>query len=217
MSMGSRAVRAPRSRRAGHSAGAAHSRLELDGGLPVAQFVRQEDPLPPCDRAPRAATTQLELLYRAHQPKLLRFVRQWGRGDEAADVVQRLFARLAAQMPDAVPTITAPLAYLQQAARNLIRDDARAADRRSAHLHVELDDVPLAGHDPVAALEARDMLQRFEAAVARLAPRTREIFLAHRIDGYSYAEIACRTGLSVTTVEKHMSRAIAFLGRHFRP
>ena len=38
-------------------------------------------------------------------------------------------------------------------------------------------------------------------------------FLAHRIDGYGYAEIAHRTGLSIKTVEKHMSRAIAALDR----
>jgi RNA polymerase sigma-70 factor (ECF subfamily) len=59
------------------------------------------------------------------------------------------------------------------------------------------------------------MLQRLELALQRLKPRTREIFLAHRIDGYSYVEIAALTGLSVKGVEKHMSRAIAFIDRVF--
>jgi RNA polymerase sigma-70 factor (ECF subfamily) len=45
----------------------------------------------------------------------------------------------------------------------------------------------------------------------RLRPLTREIFMAHRLDGYTYREIAARTGLSVKRVEKHMSRAIAQL------
>lgn len=217
MAMGSRIVRAPRDHLVGRSAGGAHLHLDLDAGLSVGARVSEEDPLPPCDRAPHPDSHELELLYRAHQPRLLRFIRRWSRTDEAPDIVQRLFARLAAQAHDTTPVIEAPTAYLQQAARNLIRDDARAAERRSTHLHVCLDDVPLAAHDPIAALEARDMLQRFEAAAARLAPRTREIFLAHRIDGYSYGEIASRTGLSVKTIEKHMSRAIAFLGRHCRP
>jgi RNA polymerase sigma-70 factor (ECF subfamily) len=49
-----------------------------------------------------------------------------------------------------------------------------------------------------------------------LKPLTREIFLACRLDGYSYAEIAQRTGLSVRGVEKQMSRAIKKLGQHLR-
>jgi RNA polymerase sigma-70 factor (ECF subfamily) len=48
-----------------------------------------------------------------------------------------------------------------------------------------------------------------------LKPITRQIFLAHRVDGYSYGEIAERTGLSVKGVEKHMSRAIAHIDRAF--
>ena len=62
-------------------------------------------------------------------------------------------------------------------------------------------------------LETRDMLRRVETAVLRLRPRTREIFMAHRIEGLSYAEIAQRTGLTVKGVEKQMSKAIATLDR----
>jgi RNA polymerase sigma-70 factor (ECF subfamily) len=189
-------------------------RLNLDEEAACVGGVAEGDPLPPDNRASRPAASELEILYRTHRLKLLRFVRRRSRPDQAADIVQQLFARLAGQ---AMPAIEAPAAYLRQAARNLIRDEARGAERRSMQLHLCLDEVPLVAPDQVAALEARDMLQRFETAMARLDPRTREIFLAHRIDGYSYAEIAVRTGLSVKTVEKHMSRAIAFLGRQFRP
>jgi len=191
-------------------------RLILDDQLPLVATVSEADPLPPADRTTPPAADTLEQLYRTHWRKLLRFARRRGPPDLAGDIVQKLFARLAAQAgaSGAIAPIVAPDAFLQQAARNMLRDEARAAARRSAHLHVCADDVPLAAPDPVALLEARDRLQRLEVAVARLAPRTREIFLAHRIDGYSYGEIAHRTGLSVKTVEKHMSRAIAFLGRN---
>jgi RNA polymerase sigma-70 factor (ECF subfamily) len=67
------------------------------------------------------------------------------------------------------------------------------------------------GDDLQAQLEARDILGRLEAAMLRLAPKTRKVFVARRIDGYSYKEIAARTGLSVKRVEKHMTRAIAQL------
>jgi RNA polymerase sigma-70 factor (ECF subfamily) len=61
---------------------------------------------------------------------------------------------------------------------------------RSAFDHVSIDDFSVAGADPTAALEARDHLARIEAAVSRLKPLTREIFLACRVHGYSHAEIA---------------------------
>jgi RNA polymerase sigma-70 factor (ECF subfamily) len=46
-----------------------------------------------------------------------------------------------------------------------------------------------------------------------MKPKTREIFLAHRIHGFTYAQIAERTGLSVKGVEKQMSKAIAKIDR----
>ena len=47
-----------------------------------------------------------------------------------------------------------------------------------------------------------------------MKPKTREIFMAHRLDGLTYAQIAERTGLSIKGVEKQMSRAMAQLLRH---
>ncbi|MFT2658027.1 RNA polymerase sigma factor, partial [Escherichia coli] len=59
-------------------------------------------------------------------------------------------------------------------------------------------------------------MRRLERALDRLKPLTRNVFLARRLDGYSYVEIAERTGLSVRAVEKQMSRAIQQLAKHMR-
>ena len=107
-----------------------------------------------------------------------------------------------------------PSRYLGEAVRNLERDEARAAVRRSQRSHVQIDDIELAGSDPISHLEARDRLARIEVGLGRLKPLTRNVFLARRLDGYSYAEIAEQTGLSVRGVEKQMSRAIKQLARH---
>jgi RNA polymerase sigma-70 factor (ECF subfamily) len=48
----------------------------------------------------------------------------------------------------------------------------------------------------------------------RLRPKTREIFMAHRVEGLSYSEIAERTGLSVKGVEKQMGKALVQLDRY---
>jgi RNA polymerase sigma-70 factor (ECF subfamily) len=54
---------------------------------------------------------------------------------------------------------------------------------------------------------------RLERAMRTVPRRTREVFLAHRLDDMPYAEIADRTGLSVRDVEQHMARAICAIDR----
>jgi len=58
-----------------------------------------------------------------------------------------------------------------------------------------------------------DLLRRLEQAVSNLPRIQREIFLAHRLDGLSYDEIARRTGLTVGRVERHMARALRRIDR----
>lgn len=175
--------------------------------------VGEGDPLPPDNDAPVNPEICLDSLYRSQRPRLLRFFSGRGSSEGAADMVQQLFLRVAAFDPQRLAKIESPGAYLRQSARNLLRDEAKLAVRHRMTSHISADDVSLAAPDQLEALEARDMLARVEAAVLQLKPLTRQIFLAHRIDGYSYAEIALRTGLSVKGVEKQMSRAIKHLSR----
>jgi RNA polymerase sigma factor (sigma-70 family) len=175
--------------------------------------LHQGDPLPPEDRVVAQERPRLEDLYREHTPRLLRFFRRKTSPERASDLVQQIFARFAGLSDDHQAEIANPVRYLRRSATNLLADEARLAVRRASHLHLPADEVDLRAPDQIAALEARDILRRLEKALQRLKPRTREIFLAHRIDGYSYVEIAAITGLSVKSVEKHMSRALAFIDR----
>ncbi|MFA5969199.1 MAG: sigma-70 family RNA polymerase sigma factor [Sphingomonas sp.] len=178
--------------------------------------MNEGDPLPPGHDRPESMQDVLDDLYRAERSGLLRFLSRRSPQDSAEDMVQQLFTRMAAKTGDQAAAISSPTAYLREAARNLIRDHARAAARSGEHLHVTVDTLELSDGNPIAALEARDQLARIEEAMLRLKPLTRQIFLARRLDGYSYVEIAEQTGLSVRGVEKQMSRAIKQLGRHLR-
>ncbi|WP_408589411.1 RNA polymerase sigma factor [Novosphingobium sp.] len=159
------------------------------------------------------AAAQLEQIYRAERPSLLRRLARRTGIDQAEDIVQQIFVRLAARA-ETVDAIGVPARYLGEAARNVQRDEARVAARRSQYQHVSIEDVDIMGGDPISHLEARDRLARLEQGLERLKPLTRNVFLARRLDGYSYAEIAEQTGLSVRGVEKQMSRAIRQLARH---
>jgi len=175
-----------------------------------------DDPLPPDHDRPQAAAGGLDALYRRERPGLLRILSRRVPADCAEDIVQHAFVRLAQRDVQVHGIIAAPAAYLREAARNLLCDRARALHRSGEPQHLSFDDETVSAGDPVAMLEARDRLARIEQAVLRLKPLTREIFLACRLDGSSYAEIAEQTGLSVRGVEKQMSRALKQLGRQLR-
>jgi RNA polymerase sigma-70 factor (ECF subfamily) len=116
-----------------------------------------------------------------------------------------------AKRPEKV--VDRPEAYLTTIAVNLLRDRAKLAARRSTASHIPADEVALVGGDSIAALEARDQLERLQVSLARLSPKSRLVFLAHRRDGLSYKEIARREGLSEKSVQTRMSKAIAHISR----
>lgn len=162
----------------------------------------------------REGREELEALYRTEAPRLLRLItRRTGSREDALDLVQEAFLRVARRDASEPGRLERPAAYLVRIAGNLLRDRARTSARRSAALHEPANEESLCAADEERRLEARDGLARLESAMLRLKPRTREIFMAHRLDGLTYAEIAARTGLSVKGVEKQMSRAIAHLDR----
>lgn len=168
------------------------------------------DPLPPEDRAVDRVP-MLDRLYRAQAPRLLRFFRRGPDFCEAEDLLNESFLRLIASPAVRENVVDNPEGYLTEIAKNALRNRARAAFHRSV---LDLDSAPTHdGTDPIAALEARDMLARLQASLDRMPSKTRAIFMAHRLEGATYVELAEAHGLSVKGVEWHMSKAIAQLHR----
>jgi RNA polymerase sigma factor (sigma-70 family) len=167
---------------------------------------------PPTEPQPRAV--KLDVLFRDQQHSLTRFFTRYRAGNEdARDLTQQAFLHYTQAEERSPGAVSKPEAFLRQIARNLLRNRARTAARHHHHDHVVAEDEMIAGADEVRRLEARDGLARIEAALEKLKPKTREIFLAHRLDGMSYAEIAEVTGMSIKGVEKQMSKAIAHIDR----
>ena len=129
----------------------------------------------------------------------------------ALEVVQEAFVKFAALSAPRRMMIARPESYLYRICLNLMREHGRSSVLHRS-LEASVDSNPEC-IDPLPQLEDRDRLRRLEAAVARLKPRMREVFLARRVDGMSYPEIASRTGLSVKGVEKQMVKAIAAIDR----
>jgi RNA polymerase sigma-70 factor (ECF subfamily) len=167
----------------------------------------------PAPEAEAEGRARVQQLYCEHSPALVRqLTRKTGCRELARELANETFIRLLRMAPGNLGRIEQPEAFLRHVSTNLLRDWGRtAALRQRSQPALEL--ASDRHFDQVAALESRDTLRRLEQAVAKLKPKTREIFLAHRLHGFSYAEIAERTGLSVKGVEKQMSKAIAKIDR----
>lgn len=129
-----------------------------------------------------------------------------GRSDQDADdLVQEAWVRLACYARD--QEVERPEAFLMRAALNLSIDAHRARVTRGEELVLE--DVVLVDASPSVedVLLGRERVARLGECLGRLNGKTRAIFLAHRIDGMSYPQIARAHGLSVSAVEKHIAKA----------
>lgn len=182
-----------------------------------AGIVAETDPLPPDDRVPPRPRRSLDELYRSQAPRLRRFFSRKTGNVEADDLVQDAFARYADRIDRDLERVEEPEAYLTTVAANLLRNRVKLAVRRAETHHEVFDDERTLGCDPTVHLEQRDELRRLDAAVQRLRPRTREVFLLKRVEGMTYIQIAEQVGMSVKGVKKQMAKALFELRRDIGP
>lgn len=130
-----------------------------------------------------------------------------GRSEQDADdLVQEAWVRLACYERE--HPVERPEAFLMRAALNLSIDAHRASVIRGEQ--VLLEDVVLLDGQPGVedVLLGRERMARLSECLSRLTDRTRDVFLAHRIDGLSYQEIARQHGITVSAVHKHIAKAL---------
>jgi len=154
----------------------------------------------------------LEQLFREHHGLVFRTAyRITGSADDAEDVLQTVFLRLAGRDPSA-PPLENPGHYLRRAAVNAALDVVRSR-------HVE-DTAPapvsdLPQPDPVQSdrTELQDCLRR---ALARLTPEAAEVFALRFLEGHSNREIAKMLGASQVRVAVTVFRARQRLQQEIR-
>jgi len=173
--------------------------------------------LPAHEPAPTAAApppsadgrTRLEELYRRHAAWLIDVLRRRFGREQAEDLSQEAFVRLRAYQ-DA--EIGRPRALLMTIARH-------AAQERTRRQQVRAPDALDGGeftdgdHWEEGDQDARLLLKQI---IASLPPKLRDVFVLHRFEGLTYAEIAQRCGVSTRTVEWRMARAMAACAARLR-
>jgi RNA polymerase sigma factor (sigma-70 family) len=106
-----------------------------------------------------------------------------------------------------------PEAYLTRTAINIAVDAHRS--RAGLDSDAALDDLVVVDMVPGvdAQLLGKERLQRMWQCLERMPERTREIFLAHRMEERTYEDIGREFGISQKVVAKHVTRAATLLAQ----
>jgi RNA polymerase sigma-70 factor (ECF subfamily) len=127
----------------------------------------------------------------------------------AEEVVQETWLRV--RRLSQPPAVEHPRAYLFKMAANLAVDHLRSEKSCTRHISAEPvpEDVSSGMPLPETVIDYQQRLAILRKAVDELPPRCREVFLLHKFEGLSHAEIAGRLGISRNMVEKHIIRGLA--------
>jgi RNA polymerase sigma-70 factor (ECF subfamily) len=168
------------------------------------------------DRSRAEPSGDIEALARVYTGALRRFFeRRILEHADVDDLIQEVFLRLTRRGVDDVAYLPG---YLFETAANVLRDRLRHRIRRRSDQHGELDEAQEhdAAFTPERVLLGREAIKRLVVALNGLPDRTRAIFILRRYDGHSYQDIARRLGISVSSVEKHMAKAVPYLAARMR-
>jgi RNA polymerase sigma-70 factor (ECF subfamily) len=166
--------------------------------------------------APQADPLGLERVFVEHQRRVFRAAyRITGNAQDAEDVLQTVFLRLARREEGSLPTENLP-SYLYRAAVNAAIDMLRARrDRESVALDETAEAVDV-NATPDRAREAEEIRTRLRRSLARLSPRAAEVFVLRYLEDYGNSDIARMLGMSRVTVAVTLHRARHRLKRDFR-
>jgi RNA polymerase sigma factor (sigma-70 family) len=122
------------------------------------------------------------------------------------DLAQEVFLRLLRYSDDIL--IDNPQGYLFRIAANVTNEWCERARHKRPNDESWLEDLQVAPVEEPENDAARNLVHdNVRGAVARLAPRQREVLLLHVADGLTYMQIAERLGLTERIVLRDLSRA----------
>jgi RNA polymerase sigma-70 factor (ECF subfamily) len=156
-------------------------------------------------RAQRGDSAAFDALVRRHLPGALAAAeRLLGERSDAEDLVQDAFLRAMDRLPLLDPE--RPFGpWFFTLLRNLGINQLRA--RKVRHTEPELLDATSPDALPDEVLVRTEVRERFDAALAALTPRQREIVMLFEVEGWKGAEIATHLGLTPENVRWHLHQA----------
>ncbi len=144
--------------------------------------------------------------FRRREAKLRDIGRRVGQQD-VEDLYQDAFVKIVERsQAEDIPKLDN---LLRHVVRCLTIDRSRLRDRRQTFNSDEAGDNAVdAVANPERQIIGSQRLKRVMAAIEAMPPKRREVFLMHRVDELTYAQIARRLNVSAKTVEKHFALAM---------
>ena len=160
------------------------------------------------------SSSSLEAIFQEIERDLFAFVMSRVRCRATAnDLTQDLFLRLTSVDSGKIANAKS---YLFRMAANLVVDHQRSEQRKNGLLDAfdlvrerEADSLT-----PERLVMARQEIEALARVVQQMNPKTRRIFKMNRFSGMTQKEIAASLGVSQTTVEKHIRKALEMLARN---
>lgn len=115
--------------------------------------------------------------------------------------------------------IVSPLGYLHRIALNLIVDRSRRRSPLSNAVHIDAVAESWLWTEPRQEHDRRfsDLQQAYQAAMAELSPKCREVFHLRRHEEMATPDVAAKLSITPRMVQKHMVAAMAHLQDRLRP
>jgi RNA polymerase sigma-70 factor (family 1) len=157
--------------------------------------------------------TAFSLLFKAYHQRLGAYIYRLTESQSATqEIVQDVFVKIWMRRAS-MPEVEQFDAYLFTAARNHVFNYLRKLARQRSQ-QAKLEENLAAGQagegmEPAGlAGENTEYMVLLDQAIEHLPPQQKNVYILHRRQGLSHAEIAYRLHLSVETVKKHMSLAL---------
>lgn len=162
-----------------------------------------------------------ESLFRKYHGNLVIFASKFTTDiQDARDIVQDVFLNLW-NKPGFTPSSPGP--YLFKAVKNKCLNHIRhqkTSDKPTEDLSRYIQEFEsslyLREENPLHSLLETELEEKIQAAVNLLPEKCRQVFILSRKENLQNKEIAKKLGISVKAVEKHITKALAFLRKELK-
>ncbi|MEA4903915.1 MAG: RNA polymerase sigma-70 factor [Petrimonas sp.] len=153
-------------------------------------------------------------LFDMYHNKMFRFLLKVTHSESTSqDLVQDIFLKLW-QNRERISEIDNINAYLFRMAQNHALNEMERFTKRTLSLSESHLEDYVTYSTPLETLISNEVKEKLAEAIKKLSPQQQRVFVLHKEEGYSYAEIADRLNLSVSTIHNHMHQALIKL-RHY--
>lgn len=133
----------------------------------------------------------------------------------AEEIVQDIFVNLFVRREN-LDIKTSFEGYLKNALKFKVFDVFRAQSTRDKYINEILKNVNTGAITPYEALQLKELKEKIDRTTKKMPEKCREVFILSRVENLPNKLIAEKMGISVSTVEKHISKAMSIIKADFR-